>query len=307
MRRRDVLVWSAALVLVPSAGRSAGKGTAMPFDEEKWRAESIAKFPFERVVTTGDKAMAEWERLRAIAGKVPVILGSDDNVARIMEASDAFHGSTTSEILQTAARLTFPADLIEKRRRADAEARRSLEERLRKDPNTSLPTIVQIDPSGERRELSREEVLAQMLEPTREPEIGAWPATVDPSPGFSVGFDVLTGKPLEKVHIALIPTDDWTTIPAHLHWGGWNENPAPEFHVAALRSWRDRYGAEMVGLSSDVMNLRAQRRPATRDEALSLAREQYVYCNDIVDQGVETLSALGATLMADDWWYFWWD
>jgi hypothetical protein len=34
---------------------------------------------------------------------------------------------------------------------------------------------------------------------------------------------------------------------------------------------------------------------------------QFDYCSDIVEQGVETLSALGAGLMTDDWWYFWWD
>jgi hypothetical protein len=38
-----------------------------------------------------------------------------------------------------------------------------------------------------------------------------------------------------------------------------------------------------------------------------LAREQYLYCGDIVDQGTGTLSRLATALMADDWWYFWWD
>src|SRR5262249_5046813 len=110
-----------------------------------------------------------------------------------------------------------------------------------------------------------------------------------------------------KVHIAIIPTDDWTTIPAYLNWGGWNACPHPEYHIAALRSWRDRFGAELVGLSFDVMNLRVARRPATREAALELAREQYFYCGDIVDQGTGTLSRLAATLMTDDWWFFWWD
>jgi hypothetical protein len=55
------------------------------------------------------------------------------------------------------------------------------------------------------------------------------------------------------------------------------------------------------------MNVRVQRRPPTREAALELAREQYVYCSDIVDQGVQTLSAFAAALMENDWWYFWWD
>jgi hypothetical protein len=107
-------------------------------------------------------------------------------------------------------------------------------------------------------------------------------------------------RPLEKVQIVILPTDDSSTIPAYLHWGHWNGCPAPEYHIAALRSWRERFGAELVGLSHDVMNVRVQSRPPTREAALELAREQYVYCSDIVDQGVQTLSALAAVLMESD-------
>jgi hypothetical protein len=54
-------------------------------------------------------------------------------------------------------------------------------------------------------------------------------------------------------------------------------------------------------------DLSVARRPATRDEALELARAQHVYCNDIIDQGVGSYRALAAGLMASDWWFFWWD
>jgi hypothetical protein len=55
------------------------------------------------------------------------------------------------------------------------------------------------------------------------------------------------------------------------------------------------------------MNLTVARKPQSRDEAIALAREQYAYCADIVDQGVGTISQLAKDLMAYDWWYFWWD
>src|SRR5262245_6384758 len=147
----------------------------------------------------------------------------------------------------------------------------------------------------------------QEEEESEPPPIGKWPTDVSMSIGPSAVVDITTDKPLDKVHIALIPTDDWTTIPAYLHWGGWNACPDPAFHVAALRSWRDRFGAELVGLGHDTMDLRVTRRPQTREAALELAREQYAYCNDIVDQGTGTLSALAASLKADPWWFFWWD
>jgi len=137
-----------------------------------------------------------------------------------------------------------------------------------------------------------------------EPPLGEWPGATSGSPGLSVAYDILTRQPLAKVHIVLVPTADPTTVPAHLHWGNWNACPAPEYHVAALRHWRDHYGAELVGLEMDTLNLRVARKPATRGEAIELARLQYAYCNNIVDQGTNSLSVLAAELMAHDWWFF---
>jgi Domain of unknown function (DUF4253) len=154
--------------------------------------------------------------------------------------------------------------------------------------------------------LSLEEMLAATVQESQ-PALGEWPSEPMGAPQLSVATETLSGSPLGKAQLIILPTADWTTIPACLHRGNWNGCPAPEYHVAALRSWRDRFGAELIGLSHDVMNIRVKERPKTRDAALDLAREQYAYCSDIVDQGVETLSALAAVLMQSDWWYFWWD
>jgi hypothetical protein len=89
--------------------------------------------------------------------------------------------------------------------------------------------------------------------------------------------------------------------------GDWNACPPPEYHVAALRSWHNAFGADLVGINRHTMNLRAAGRPTTREAAAKLARQQYAYCPDIVDQGVGTVSALAATLMTSEWWYLWWD
>jgi hypothetical protein len=138
------------------------------------------------------------------------------------------------------------------------------------------------------------------------PALGDWPAQAEsfPTLGVAVDFD---GKPIDKAHIILVPTDDWTTVPAHLRWGGANACPPAEFHVAALRSWRDRFGAELVGLGPDRMCVRLQRLPKTREAALDLAREHFGYCEDLVYQGFGALRPLAAALMQSDWWDFWWD
>jgi hypothetical protein len=240
-------------------------------------------------------------------------LGDDKSVAATIRALQSTvhpmrpNKRTVAEILSAADGIEHPKDLISNRQQEQVRARKYLDELLERDPNARLPQMIVTDASGNRRTLTREEVLAAMKQEPKPPLIGEWPADVTLSTGPSVAFEVTANKPLDKVHIALIPTDDWTTIPAHLQWGGWNACPHPEFHVAALRSWRDRFGAELVGLRRDTMDLRVARRPQTREAALELAREQYVYCNDIVDQGVGGLSALAADLMADPWWFFWWD
>ncbi len=43
-----------------------------------------------------------------------------------------------------------------------------------------------------------------------------------------------------------------------------------------------------------------------RREALKLAREQYLYCGDIVSQGVGSIAGLAAILEVSTHWYFWW-
>jgi len=256
------------------------------------RERAIASFPFERVEVAGDRALAQWEQLHAAGRGSAVVLGEDEEIRALMDLfSDTAPRVTVAEILAAADRIRHPEDLL---------AAQALE---RANSLTHMKRFIETQEEAARAAMLRD--LEQ--DGPREPEVGEWPDEAPASVGLSVAFDILSKRPLERVHIALIPTDDWTTIPAHLFWGGWNACPGPESHVAALRSWRERFGAELVGLSFDTMNLRVKRRPQTRAEALELAREQYVYCEDIIDQGVGTLSQLAAALMANDWWYFWWD
>jgi hypothetical protein len=246
-----------------------------------WRAQALANFPFEIVETTGENAFAKWEELKAAGRGAPVVVGTD--VGNVLEP---FHPQwrrrSVAECLSAAETIKFPEDLFKMRRDEYAAA---------------LAAPDQFHPA----------VPAYRLEAEYEPPLGEWPATGFPSISLSIARDLRTGEPLPKVYIVLVPTDDSTTIPAHLHWGSWNACPTPEYHVAALRLWRDAYGAELVGLGRDTIDLKVARKPTTRDEAIELARVQYAYCSDIVDQGTRSYSVLAAGLMADDWWFFWWD
>ena len=311
MRRRSFLV-GAILGAIGLRGLDCVLAETSVHSKDDWRRQAIESFPFELVETNGRNALATWERLRGEGQGSPVVLGNDDDVALISpsEPEPSLPGwERVPDLLEKADGLSHPEDLRSFIKLQRTNALAMLQSLREQEPKPSSPGLTIIGPEGTRH-LSGEEALAYFLENIEEepePEVGPWPVSPPASAGLSVAREVLSDRPFDKVYVAVVPTDDWTTIPIYLRWGGWNDCPPPEFHVAALRSWRDRYGAELVGLSHDVMNLRVAERPGTRAEALALAREHYDYCYDIVDQGVGTLSQLAAALMNDDWWYFWWD
>lgn len=236
-------------------------------------------FPFPLFVVHGEKAQAEWERMRAEGNGYPVILGNDDALSMISEMLDFEEAPEVGAVLAKAETLEFPACIHQMRRKEEADY----------------------------REQYPEDYAAEVAEGFHQEPVGEWPEVAPASPELTVHQDILTGQSYEKVYIALLPTTSGWQVPAYLSWGGWNENPGPEVHVAALKSWHERYGAELVGMDGATLNLRVSRRPRDRDEALALAREQYDYCRDIVDQGVDSLSNLAASLVEAKWWYFWWD
>jgi hypothetical protein len=95
--------------------------------------------------------------------------------------------------------------------------------------------------------------------------------------------------------------------PCFLRIGNWNAVPKAQEHAAIFKYWQEKFGASVACIADDVIELTVIRPAATRDEALALARQQYVYCADIVDQGVGSIEALAATLIGSTVWYFWWD
>lgn len=134
-----------------------------------------------------------------------------------------------------------------------------------------------------------------------------WPEAPPGRFGLTAHLDPVTRTPHETVIIGLLPVDVSWKVPAHIKNGGWNECPGPEEHVAVFRSWHERYGAEVACFTNDVVEFLVPRPPRTREDAMALAREQFVYCPDIVLQGVESLEVLAATLLDGPTWYFWWD
>lgn len=240
-------------------------------------ADALSRFPYPLTIVRGDSALAEYERLRASGDGSPIVIGGPSELAMVFEFYELRleHEPSTEILLERAGELQFPASL-------KAQIARETELFKRENPDIEI----------------EEEFPEEM--------IGEWPDQIDgDSFALTAAYDVISGQPWPRTHIALIPTKDWTEIPAYLRAGGWNAVPDSANLVAALRSWRDRYGAELVSLTNDTMDFRVQRTPTSREEALELAREHYLFCSDSL--GEMTLRERAALLIENDWWFFWWD
>ncbi|MDB5432459.1 MAG: hypothetical protein JWP35_3575 [Caulobacter sp.] len=130
-----------------------------------------------------------------------------------------------------------------------------------------------------------------------------WPKAVAAGPPFGTFEPAMKGAVRPRVHIALLPTHDPVAAPAFLAFGGVNGSPLPAQHVAFLRPLAERYGAVVVSCTADALELRVERGPATRGEALALARLFHGYSTwDVASYG-----EIAAELMTLRRWGFWWD
>ena len=134
-----------------------------------------------------------------------------------------------------------------------------------------------------------------------------WPEHAAPNQSLSAHLDIRTRQPLDEVYIAVLPDADPWKAACYLKIGGWNAMPSASEHSALWRFWEERYGARVACIADDVIEFTVERPPRTREEAMALARQQFVYCDDIVHQGVGSIEALAATILEAKVWYFWWD
>lgn len=137
--------------------------------------------------------------------------------------------------------------------------------------------------------------------------IGEWPTSPVSTQKITANTDILTGKLLNEVYIGLIPTDKPYDVAAYIKYGGWNECPYPEDHVGIMKYWYEKYGAKIISITPDTIEFTVENPPKTKEEALALAKEQFVYCSDIVTQGTGSISDLAASLLNSKYWFFWWD
>lgn len=202
--------------------------------------------------------------------------------------------ASESEVLATIARLRAEGAALPVAIGDDA-ALAAAREAWRQDRRKPATIIA----AAARQKTLGEEVAAnRRLDPEWELPAGRWPSE---TPAYEESLHGISDKPL--VHIAMLPVEDPSEAPAWLKFGGFNGCPPPERHVAILRRWREEYGAELMACGPDSLTLRVSRGPASRKEAIDLARQLCAYA----DYDLNNYSELAAELMATRLWYFWWD
>ncbi|MDQ5825825.1 MAG: DUF4253 domain-containing protein [Chloroflexota bacterium] len=267
----------------------------------------------------GERALTTWGQLRDLSGQTghwPVILGAEEELKfHCQSIEEPYARVSVREILGKAEAIDVDR-LLENRLLSLAELEgdewEAFSEMLTRKADElgegSYIDVVSewaahIDKVPGRRKVMLEQLLRERA--------GEWPDIAEPHNYFSIPYewtgDYTRLKPLRSVRLALVPTTSSWEVPAYLKFGTWNDCPSPEEHVAVLKHWNTQYGAQVVGLTHDVLEVGVTRPPNSKLSAFNLAREQYGYCADIVDQGDGGLLDLAATLLDASVWYFWWD
>jgi hypothetical protein len=140
-----------------------------------------------------------------------------------------------------------------------------------------------------------------------EESFGEWPGEILDKGSIGLHTDIVSGQLKREVYIGLATIEKPWHLPAVLKYGGWNDCPEAEVQCAFHRKWQDDYGAEITGMSGDVVECLVARPPSNQEAAVRLAWEQYWYCADIVEQGCGSVANLAATLLNSPYWFFWWD
>jgi hypothetical protein len=108
--------------------------------------------------------------------------------------------------------------------------------------------------------------------------------------------------------LGLVAAPRAADVPATVGWdGAVNYYPTPAPLSAVLRSWEDRFGARLIHLGFDTMDLLVERPVLTQETAHAVAAEHFAFCPDNIDQGPGTIRRYAAGLPEAPIWSFWWD
>jgi hypothetical protein len=137
------------------------------------------------------------------------------------------------------------------------------------------------------------------------PRHGEWPAEIVPTTTFCA-IRELSGPFSPQVVICLLPCKDHNAAAAHLRFGGWEDCPHPQVHVALARRWAASHGAVLAASTMSTLEFRVEQPITTREDAMEMAMSRYPYNFETVEQP-GTIEIAAASLVGSTVWQFWWD
>jgi hypothetical protein len=164
------------------------------------------------------------------------------------------------------------------------------------------------DPTAVTRGLALD-VLAFFAQQTAELEVPD-PATptVDPAALAAADREPQFSFTSRDTVIGLIPARHGWEVPGLLSWqGAVNYDLDGAHHVAVLRHWQERYGAELVTLTRDHIELLVAHPPRDPATMVQVAFEMLGYCPDLDVLGTGMVAVLANEIVPHPRWSFWWD
>jgi Domain of unknown function (DUF4253) len=87
--------------------------------------------------------------------------------------------------------------------------------------------------------------------------------------------------------------------------GNYHDTAAPL--TVVLRSWEERFGATVMHVGFDTVDLLVERPAPSHQAALAVAAEHFAFCMDNICQGAGSISQYARELTGATRWSFWWD
>jgi hypothetical protein len=125
---------------------------------------------------------------------------------------------------------------------------------------------------------------------------------------YFIGYWNYETQKTQPMILVKIPVQHPWEVFAYLPFGGWNDCPDTAALMAVSKYWHEQNGAAPAVLTYDTLEYSVPA-PVSEESARELAKEQYAFCADIVEQGASgmTVGKLAADLKIATGWYFWWD
>ena len=77
--------------------------------------------------------------------------------------------------------------------------------------------------------------------------------------------------------------------------------------TVVLRSWEERFGATVMHVGFDTVDLLVERPALSQQAALAVSAEHFAFCMDNIYQGVGSIQEYARGLTGATRWSFWWD